>query len=107
MEGLPFLTGIDLSSTLGRLKYKVTIIQIWLCSHFDLILESNTCVLSASSALSSRVFPARNHILVHHTNSRNLTPTARFILPGAVIHWDGQPGAAGSCVPRVPGIVSS
>ncbi|MDO8992701.1 hypothetical protein [Daejeonella sp.] len=59
-------------------------------------MEINTYVLSAGSALSSGIVPARNHVLFQITTSRKLPPPARFILPGAVFHWDGQPGAVGA-----------
>jgi len=45
----------------------------------ELIFETNTCVLSASSALSFGVFPARNHVLFQISNSRKILPSARFI----------------------------
>ncbi|TNV70590.1 hypothetical protein FGO68_gene9857 [Halteria grandinella] len=68
------------------------------------IFETNTCVLQAGSALSFGVFPARNRVLFQITNSRKILPPARFILPRAVFHREGQPGDAGARVPRVPGV---
>ena len=55
-----------------------------------LIFETNTCVLQLVSVLSYGVFPAKNHVLCQITNSRKIPPSARFILPGAVFHRDGQ-----------------
>jgi len=52
-------------------------------------LESNTCVLKAVSALYSEVVPALNPDRHQFINSRKLPLPARFILPGAVFHWDG------------------
>jgi len=57
-------------------------------------------MLSVPSALSYGVVPARNH---YHSSWNLLiskivvipaeagTPPARFILPGTVFHWEGQP----------------
>ncbi|OYZ33385.1 MAG: hypothetical protein B7X86_08435 [Sphingobacteriales bacterium 17-39-43] len=56
-----------------------------------MFFETNTCVLQVSSVLSSGVVPARNRVLYQITNSRKLPPPARFILPGAVFHWERQP----------------
>ncbi|OYZ47276.1 MAG: hypothetical protein B7Y19_07955 [Sphingobacteriales bacterium 24-40-4] len=56
-----------------------------------MFFETNTCVLYVSSALSSGVVPARNRFLFQISNGRKLHPPARFILPDAVFHWDGQP----------------
>jgi hypothetical protein len=41
-------------------------------------------------ALSSRLIPASNLVPFQNTDSRKLTPPARFILPGAVFHRDWQ-----------------
>jgi len=75
----------------------VRIGQIRICKHNDLILEINTCVLYAGSALSYGVFPARNRVLTQITNSRKIPPPARFILPMAVFHRNGQPGNRTIC----------
>jgi len=58
-------------------------------------MKINTCVLWPGSALSSGVFPARNRVRHQITNSRNILPPARFILPGAVFHRNRQPGKRG------------
>ncbi|OYX97889.1 MAG: hypothetical protein B7X86_02790 [Sphingobacteriales bacterium 17-39-43] len=52
-------------------------------------MEINICVLYAGSALSSGVFPARNHVLFQITKSRKIPPPARFISAGAVFHRKG------------------
>jgi len=59
---------------------------------YDLILESNTRVLSLGSVLSFGVFPARNSTLVQIIHSRKIPPSARFSLPDAVFHREGQSG---------------
>jgi len=62
------------------------IAQIRICKHNNLILEINTCVLYAGSALSYRVFPARNPVLAQFTTCWKIPPPAKFILPEAVFH---------------------
>jgi len=66
-------------------------------SYNNWILESNSCVLSAGSALSYGVVPARNRVVIQIANSRKLPPPARFILPWAVFHRDGKPGKRTIC----------
>ena len=88
------LTSMDLShSFTGWVKNNLILPR----SHNNLILKSNTCVLSDSSALSSGVVPAGNRILFQIDNSRKLPPPARFILPVSVFHCDKQPGKRTIC----------
>ncbi|MBM3402881.1 MAG: hypothetical protein FJY21_11370 [Bacteroidetes bacterium] len=85
-----------MSSNLINLSSKHEILKISLKSILyapdaqDLILESNTCVLSLRLVLSSGVFPARNATGFQIIRSRKIPPSVRFSLPGTVFHRDGQ-----------------
>jgi len=52
-------------------------------------------MLSLHAALSSGVFPARNGALSPLIPGRKIPPSARFSLPAAVFHRDGQSGNRG------------
>jgi hypothetical protein len=57
-----------------------------------LILEFSASVLQVGSALSFRVVPAKNCILIQITIRRKLLPTARFILRYPEFHRKSTPG---------------